>query len=390
MGAEPAVVDCGAAAVVGTVTTTIDSSDHAPPGKKRHREMDGPALLSKLQRLDPDIRAEDYRGGGCHENDVDDLNSWDVEALVEDIELTESYGHESLEATLEPLRKEIKSLVAVTPRKRGAVQVSPTGLDPLVFISDAEGAQDLERLRTLDVRRIVNCSPQTVKTGHSFYGAEIEYLELWQDDLPDYCVMQDFDAVWDFSTVGGNVLLHCEQGVNRSGALGVALCMRLRERERTRRGQFAAPSPEQALRVAWRGVAERKGKVLNNASFQRQVLLFARVGLRWYPTLTSMWRTPKERDMARFRMFAQRVAWALVCEPNSNVPLENRWRMAVFIRDGTMRGEMKMKDQFELDAAGTPAKAERRIRHYAARLLSRKSQEQASGAAAKEVVPAPA
>eukprot|EP00913_Durusdinium_trenchii_P028941 g27136.t1 len=46
-------------------------------------------------------------------------------------------------------------------------------------------------------------------------------------------------------------------------------------------------SPEVLLRTAWCHVAARKQRVLINPSFQRQLLLFARMGCRWFPTLAN-------------------------------------------------------------------------------------------------------
>ncbi|CAK9029313.1 unnamed protein product [Durusdinium trenchii] len=62
-------------------------------------------------------------------------------------------------------------------------------------------------------------------------------------------------------------------------------------------------SPEVLLRTAWCHVAARKQRVLINPSFQRQLLLFARMGCRWFPTLANVWRTSPEREMAAFRVF---------------------------------------------------------------------------------------
>ena len=46
------------------------------------------------------------------------------------------------------------------------------------------------------------CTAQTSGTGSSFYGPEVQYLELWQDDFADYCVLNDFDVAWSFSFGG--------------------------------------------------------------------------------------------------------------------------------------------------------------------------------------------
>lgn len=330
-------------------------------------QQDGPHLFAKLRRLDPDICEAEYlrkRPGDAMGGE------WDTDALVEDERLTsEVFSHDSLEKAVAPIRLEMKALTEEVPGALGgAVLVSTANsAGPPLLLADAKGAQQLDRLRQLGVRRIVNCSPQTVKTGPDFYGAGVAYLELWTDDLLDYCLMQDIEAVQAFVSDGGPCLLHCEQGVNRSGALVVALSMlRLAE-------EHPAEPPEELLRLAWRGVVERKGKVLTNHSFQRQLLLFARTGLRWFPSLDSVWRSEQERAMARFRTFAEKIAWSVVA--GQSVPEELRWRMVVFVRDGSMRGEQSLRppvSPYDLSTKECAAKAERRVKNYAVKSLSRK------------------
>lgn len=317
------------------------------------------ALINKLRRLDPRIQPEEYWRGPTGSAVGSEGGEWDHQGLVEDLFLTQQYAPEALEAALRPIREEVKMISAMVPRAEGVVEVIPGK----VLLCDAVAARDCERVMQIGVKRVVNCSPQTVKTGKDYYGPGTEYMELWEDDLLDYCVMQDFNKVWAFVEDGGTCLLHCEQGVNRSGALAVALCMKIREKEHQ--------TPEAALRASWVLVAERRGKVLTNPSFQRQLLLFARAGLRWFPSLDTVWQYPKERKMTKFREFAERVAWRVV-EDAKCVPAESRWRMVVFVRDGTMRGELRMKEaSFDLDSSEATLRAERRIQSYALRSLSR-------------------
>lgn len=209
----------------------------------------------------------------------------------------------------------------------------------------------------------MNCSPQTVRTGSSYYGDKVEYLELWQDDLPDYCVMQDFNTVWEFATAGP-CFLHCEQGVNRSGCLVVAMHMRLKSAEN------GCISPEEALMSSWRFVAERKGRVVTNPGFQLQLLLFARLGLQWFPSVQKLWMTSKERNMSEFREMAEIVARRVV-GANVKVPPEQKLRVLVSVRDGAVRGEMHMKEGFDLDSEDACRRSERRVQAYATKILMR-------------------
>lgn len=336
-------------------------------------------LLEKLQILDPGIQKEYYVHTLGGRGQIGWSTSWDIEGLVDDLRLTqESYSSDSLEAALEPIREEMKRLVASRPRPSGPVEILPGKL----MLGDASAARNLDVLRQFGVRRIVNCSPQTVKTGSRFYQTLLpgaHYMELWEDDLPDFCVLEDLEEVWSFATAGGCCLLHCEQGVNRSGALVVALHMRLR-RDR------ANLSPDEVLRTSWHHVANHKARVLTNPSFQRQLLLYARLGLRWFPSVSDIWRTSREQMMARFRRLAERVGEQVVCSWEE-VPVQRRRRAIVYIRDGTMRCEMRMHEAFDLSSADSQRRAEQRIRSYAQRSFAKLSREESPP---PEALPAPA
>mmetsp|Transcript_98322 Transcript_98322/g.316978 ORF Transcript_98322/g.316978 Transcript_98322/m.316978 type:complete len:332 (+) Transcript_98322:2-997(+) len=316
--------------------------------------------------MDPLVRRDDYLHPA---NEGQHGATWDIKGLEEDLRLTqETYCMESLDAALQPIREEMKRLAPTRPRRSGAVEVLPG----VLMLGDADSARDLEALQRLRVQRIVNCSPQTVKTGSGFYQTALpgaKYMELWEDDLLDYCVLDDLEVVWSFATAGGCCLIHCEQGVNRSGALVVAIHMRLR----VQRGDVDA-TPEEALRNSWSLVADRKARVLTNPSFQRQLLLYARMGLRWFPSVSDVWRTPRERNMAKFRLLAERVARDVVrsCEM---MPQGRQHRSIVYIRDGTMRGEMRMQEAFDLGSPEAQRRAEHRIRSYAHRSLPKLSRE---------------
>lgn len=339
--------------------------------QKRPREVDSAddppgALFAKLQRLDSGAKAEDYQKVGSEGGD-DDPDSWDVDGLLMDLHLTQRYTPSALESTVAPLRDEVAKLAANKPRVPGAVEV----ISGLLFLGDAACARDVALVLSYNVTRVINCSPQTVKTGPGYYGPNVEYLELWEDDLLDYCVMQDFDVVWKFATAGGTCLVHCEQGVNRSGALVMGMHMKKRQDEIRATGA-PSESPEELLGHTWRYVADLKGRVLTNPGFQRQMLLFARLGCRWFSSVNALWQTPKERKMARFRILAETTARRVVSAA-AIVPREQKWRNIVFIRDGTMRGEMRMEQAFELATPESVARAERRIASYAQKSFSKHS-----------------
>jgi len=336
-----------------------------PAGAKRPLEAVGKeepqAILAKLRRLDPEIRTEEYLHSGDGSNGNAGGPHWDIKGLMEDLLITQRYSAEALDTVLRPMRDAIKrTSEPKRPKPAGAVEVIPGTL----LLGDAVSARDTDAIRELGIRRVVNCSPQTVRTGRAYYGPNIAYMELWEDDLPDFCVLEDFEPVYEFATAGGPCLIHCEQGVNRSGALAVAILMKMRAKEDPQL------SPEEVLRASWLYVIERKVRLLTNPSFQRQLLLFAMLGFRWFPSVVSVWRTPKERKMAQFRVLATRIGQSVVGS-STLVPPKRKWRAVVYIRDGTMRGEMRMEEAFDLSSAEAQRKAEHRIKAYAVRSLNK-------------------
>merc|ERR1711879_356555 len=195
-----------------------------------------------------------------------------------------------------------------------------------------------------------------------------EFIEFWADDFIDYCILDHFDETWECfegsrdranSRVGA-CLIHCEQGVNRSGALATAVHMRYSQRT----GKVAS-SPESLLAQSWSFVAQRCGGsrgIVTNEGFQKQLLLFARMGCFWWRSISSvssLWQTPIERLMAAFRAFVNDIAVEVV-DTSPQVPSANRQALIIYIRDGVMRGEKQVNSTFEL-SNGAEVKAAKRV-----------------------------
>lgn len=348
-----------------------------PRAGGRGSNEDPLVLFHRLRMLDPDVKMEEYfcarTSDGSASTSGGSTGQWDIFGLREDLELTQQYVASDLDMALRPLREEIKTITETMEKKDGPWHVIPGR----VLLADAVTARNVQLLHTLGVTRVVNCSPQTSRTGKGYYGPEVQYLELWADDLCDYCVMQDFDAVWDFCMSDGDTpargvsLLHCEQGVNRSGALVVAIHMRLNF------GKGRELPAAESLRRSWRHVAEKRGRVVTNPSFQRQLMLFSRLGMRWFPTMNALWQTPKERNMSQFRKFAERIAWQ-VATKQLGWRLERQWRFVVYVRDGTMHCEVKMDPPCDLSSEDATLKADKRIRVYARKALKKIAAEAAA------------
>jgi len=328
-------------------------------------------LFQRLKNLDPEVQENDYKYTAS-EQEV-----WDVDALQRDLKLTETYCADALEEALVPLREELLHLLDKNGPAADVIEVVPG----MLFLGNKSLALDLQKLQSFGFKQVINCAPQSVASGADLYGDMLtNYIELWQDDYSDFCVMQDFDAVWESLQNPDHCpcLIHCEQGVNRSAALAIAVHMRHRYLLHNEAAMDAVAS----LRFSWQGVAQQKGQVLLNTGFQRQLLLFARLGMQWFPTCKAVWRTVQERRVARFRRLAQQTIRQLI---SGQGPFETRWRELVRIRDRCIRGEAKFEDAFNMDSMENYAKLKRRIETFAKRSLSglRKEQERVAAAAAR-------
>jgi len=314
------------------------------------------ALLGKLRRLDPMTGIDEY-----YLVEVEGQKELEGQALAEDFQLTRDfYSAQALENSLVSMRaavQRVQSRVKI-PENSSMIEVLPGR----IFLGDAAAARNIPAILQNKIQKVINCSPQTVRdTGQGFYGPGVEYLELWHDDFEDYCILCDFDVAWSFAysdDSSGPVLVHCEAGVNRSCALAIAMRMRILLET------SQSSDPEMLFKSSWCHVAARKQRVLTTTGFQRQLLLFARMGCCWFPTLDMVWRTVQERHMAQFRALAEDTAKQIVCA-NSDFPPGTWWRAIVFIRDATMRGEKKIEGGYDLSTDSKRNTAENRVRGYA-------------------------
>ena len=96
--------------------------------------------------------------------------------------------------------------------------------------------------------------------------------------------------------------------------------------------------------------------------FQRQLLLFARMGCAWFPILDGVWRTVEERRLAEFRALAEHLATEMVCA-NPEFPSGSTWRAIVFIHDLAVRDWKQWAElRFDLGAEARRCDAMQRLR----------------------------
>ena len=140
-----------------------------------------------------------------------------------------------------------------------------------IFIGNKFNAHDMKLLRRLRITHVLNCAAKPPSEGgfglSSPYedACRITYMAFEAHDNEAYPILMHYRAskrfIDDALRNGGRVLVHCELGINRSGAICTAYMI---ETERL------------PLLTAIRRIKDDRPTVLVNEGFQRQLYNFAK------------------------------------------------------------------------------------------------------------------
>lgn len=91
-------------------------------------------------------------------------------------------------------------------------------------------AQDLEMVRKYRISHVLNMAPMDITTTQEYYAADrISFKAIDSKDEYDYNVMEHWEEARAFIDEGinkeGRILVHCQAGINRSGAIALAFMM---------------------------------------------------------------------------------------------------------------------------------------------------------------------
>ncbi|ELU01777.1 hypothetical protein CAPTEDRAFT_107807 [Capitella teleta] len=150
----------------------------------------------------------------------------------------------------------------------GHQQTGPTQLLEHLFIGGYKDAEDVTTLSRMRITHVLNCAAFR-KSDANFYPESSGircYHQFYARDRHDYDILDQhfYEAksfIDDAKLSGGRCLVHCALGVNRSGVLCIAYIML---------------EARLGLLEAVKLVKERRGRVLANRGFQRQLIDFAR------------------------------------------------------------------------------------------------------------------
>ncbi len=144
---------------------------------------------------------------------------------------------------------------------------SPTKLVDHLYIGGYSDAENVAYLRRLGITHILNCAAFRT-LGGSPYPPEtgiMGYLEFRADDDESYDMLQHFPRakafIDDARVRGGNVLVHCAMGINRSGLICAA---------------YILVDKHMKLLDVMRLLKTRRKLILSNPGFRLQLVRFAR------------------------------------------------------------------------------------------------------------------
>jgi len=165
----------------------------------------------------------------------------------------------------------IDAIVQSSPSGLQGREHLPCELDPCLFLGGLEEARDVAKLKSKGITHVLNMAG-----GPDFDGERaarpqdsgLVHLDLPAEDHRTYPLFErHFDACRAFyngcSDASGKMLIHCQAGINRSGAMAIALLV----------GQGA---PARSLLECVRHVHSARGTVCSNRGFQVQLAKFVR------------------------------------------------------------------------------------------------------------------
>ncbi len=199
---------------------------------------------------------------------------------------------------------------------------TPAQILPHMYIGNQSNAESLRLLRKLGITHVLNCAgfkgPRKNPDANPYEGLDIEYLEFKADDRDAYDISQHFDAAFSYldrvKRSGGACLVHCALGINRSGATVIAYLM------------IHSKYP---LLKAIKVVKDKRGVVLSNHGFQRQLIRFARQqGLLDDLPQRARREIPEvEHKFAKSMLQAKYGHWTEALEELKRKPVEYRERV---------------------------------------------------------------
>lgn len=154
------------------------------------------------------------------------------------------------------------------------VKPGVTQLTEYLYLGGYHEARNLELMHNVGITHVLNCAAfrKSSRNPYPEWTGVIGYRQFDANDDEFYDIIQHVPAAKSFidgaRRQGGKVFVHCARGINRSGALAIAYMM--------------VDSGQDLLTVV-KYAKKRRGMVLTNGNFRKQLIDFARKYGLLYP-----------------------------------------------------------------------------------------------------------
>lgn len=163
--------------------------------------------------------------------------------------------------------KRMKEIIEEFPNK--GPPFYPTRLSPVLYIGSQRNADDITTLQRIGITHVLNCAgTRRFDFSRSPYGPDSgikDYLMIPAEDHDEFNIMSYFKDAISFINKAkysnGKILVHCNLGVNRSGAICAAYLMM---------------DLQMTLLEVITFLKTKRSVVLYNKSFRRQLYRYAR------------------------------------------------------------------------------------------------------------------
>jgi len=140
----------------------------------------------------------------------------------------------------------------------------PVDVTPNVYLGDAGCAADVQRLKELNITHVLNCAAGETRDMRAVYGQHgMQSMAVAAKDNENCALLDghaDVEAFLSKARTSGRVLVHCVQGLNRSGLVVAAALVR---------------DGENVIDAVRTLRARRGNDALSNTNFQRRLVRYA-------------------------------------------------------------------------------------------------------------------
>merc|ERR1712228_97363 len=144
----------------------------------------------------------------------------------------------------------------------GGIEVISEIIPKFLWVGNDSDSQNIALLKQLKISHVLNCAGLDIQTK---YPSDIKQCIINAEDEPDFNIIDSyldecFEFIQDCQRSNGRIFVHCMMGMNRSITLIIAYLMY---------------SQNMRLKKAINYVGIRRGWILENEWFRKQLIVYA-------------------------------------------------------------------------------------------------------------------